>query len=112
MRNDTRTPLAAATEHVPWADSPDDTIVRTVPLDGGTAHVEHYADRAEVTVRLDGRTVLGFILAPGEAVNLGIALASPLPDRDGATVADLFRVADHLGVEASELLRMKREVQA
>ncbi|GAB4095603.1 hypothetical protein GCM10028787_10780 [Brachybacterium horti] len=96
-------------DELPFAASDLDTIERTVPLDGGTAHVEHYADRTEVTIRLDGRTVLGFVLSPVEAFDLGNVLAQPRGCDGEATVADLFRVADHLGVEASDLLAMRRD---
>lgn len=70
-------------DDVPEADGPDDVITRTIPLDGGTAIVEHVGDRAEVTVRLGDRIVCALALSHMEAANLGRALASP----DGAVTA-------------------------
>ena len=94
MHNDTRTPA-------PIADSPEDVTTRTIPLDGGTAIVEHVEDRVELTIRLGERIICGLALSPLEAASIGRALHSP----DGATVQDLFHVADTLGVPASELMR-------
>lgn len=88
---------------VPWADSPEDVHTATVDLDGGTAVVEHTGDRVEVTVRLGDRTVLGIALTHMEAANLGRALTSP----NGATTGDLFHVADTLGVNAGEIMRLR-----
>lgn len=94
MSNDTR---------IPWADSSDDITTRTIPLDGGTAIVEHTMDHVEVTIRLGSRTVFGIQLSHLEASALGMAIARP----DGVAVPDLFNMADALGVEASDLLRMR-----
>lgn len=92
-----------APDSAPWADSPEDVITRTVPLDGGTAVVEHAEDRVELTIRLGDRTVIGLALSHMEAANLGRAIASP----DGATTGDLFHVADTLGVDASDIMRLQ-----
>lgn len=100
-------PATTPDDSIPWADSVDDAIEWTVSLDGGTAHVDHYTDRVEITVRL-GKSVHGLVLSPGEAFDLGNVLAQPRGCDGEATVADLFRVADHLGVEASELLAMRQ----
>ena len=96
---DAETPWA----DVPEADGPDDVITRTIPLDGGTAIVEHVEDRVEVTIRLGGRSVLGIALSHMEAANLGRAIASP----GGATTGDLFHVADTLGVNAGDIMRLR-----
>ena len=90
-------------DDVPEADGPDDVITRTIPLDGGHAIIEHVADRVEVTIRLGDRTVVGLALSHMEAANLGRALASP----EGATTGDLFHVADTLGVNAGEIMRLR-----
>ena len=87
----------------PWADSPEDITTRTIDLDGGTAVVEHTGDRVEVTIRLGNRSVLGIALSHMEAANLGRAIASP----DGATTGDLFHVADTLGVNAGDIMRLR-----
>lgn len=95
------TPLPAV--ETPEADSPEDVLTRTIPLDGGAAVVEHAEDRVEVTIRLGGRTVLGIALSHMEAANLGRAIASPA----GATTGDLFHLADELGVDAAEIMRLQ-----
>lgn len=95
-------PMHAA-DDVPEADGPDDVITRTIPLDGGHAIIEHAEDRVEVTIRLGDRTVIGLALSHMEASNLGRALASP----DGATTGDLFHVADTLGIDASDIMRLQ-----
>ena len=92
-----------AHDTAPWADSPEDVITRTVQLDGGAAVVEHAEDRVEVTIRLGGRTVLGIALSHMEAANLGRAIASPA----GATTGDLFHLADELGIDASDIMRLQ-----
>ena len=94
---------AAELDAIPEADSPEDVITRTIPLDGGAAIVEHTEDRIEVTIRLGGRSVLGIALSHMEAANLGRALASP----EGATTGDLFHLADELGVNAAEIMRLR-----
>src|SRR5699024_7185865 len=94
---------ATELDAIPEADSPEDVITRTIPLDGGTAIVEHVEDRVEVTIRLGGRYVLGIALSHMEAANLGRAIASP----DGATTGDLFHVADPLGVDAGDIVRLQ-----
>lgn len=93
---------------IPWADSPEDVDAHQenstrVALDGGHADVDVFSDRIEVTIRLGGRTVLGIALSHMEAANLGRALASP----DGATTGDLFHVADTLGIDASDIMRLQ-----
>ncbi|MCT1653672.1 hypothetical protein [Brachybacterium muris] len=95
-------------DNVPWADSPEDVHTATVDLDGGTAVVEHTGDRVELTIRLGDRTVLGIALTHMEAANLGRALTSP----DGATTGDLFHVADTLGVDAGDILRLRETAHA
>ena len=100
FRDMTPTELAA---HMPSAETPEDVITRTIPLDGGAAVVEHAEDRVEVTIRLGDRTVLGIALSHMEAANLGRAISSP----DGATTGDLFHVADTLGVNASDIMRLR-----
>ena len=95
MHNDTRTPA-------PIADSPEDVTTRTIPLDGGTAIVEHVEDRVELTIRLGERIICGLALSPLEAAAIGRALHSP----DGATTGDLFHVADTLGVNAGDIMRL------
>lgn len=105
---------AAKVETSPLADSPEDVDVihehhSRVALDGGHADVDVFSDRIEVTVRLGDRTVLGLALSHMEAANLGRAIASP----DGATTGDLWHLADTLGVDAGDILRLqKREVAA
>ena len=94
MHNDTRTPA-------PVADSPEDVITRTIPLDGGTAVVEHVGERVEVTIRLGDRIVAALALSHAEADMLGMAIARPA----GPTTGDLFRVADAMHADASTLAR-------
>ena len=93
---DTRTPA-------PIADSPEDVTTRTIPLDGGTAIVEHVADRVELTIRLHDRIVCGLALTALEAGEIGRAMASP----DGATTGDLYHLADTLGVNAGDIMRLR-----
>ena len=81
MHNDTATPE-------PIADSPEDVTTRTIPLDGGTAIVEHVKDRVELTIRLHDRIICGLALSPLEAAAIGRALHSP----DGATTGDLLHL--------------------
>ena len=86
--------------------SPDDVIQENstrVALDGGHADVDVFSDRVEVTIRLGGRSVLGIALSHMEAANLGRAIASPA----GATTGDLFHVADTLGVNAGDIMRLR-----
>lgn len=94
MHNDTATPA-------PVADSPEDVHTRTVPLDGGTAVVEHVGDRVEVTIRLGARIVAALALSRAEASALGMAVARP----GGAVLDDLFAVADAMHADASTLAR-------
>ena len=101
MHNDTRTPA-------PIADSPEDVTTRTIPLDGGTAIVEHVEDRVELTIRLGERIVCGLALTALEAAAIGRALHSP----DGATTGDLFHLADALGVNAGDILRLREAAHA
>ena len=104
MHNDTRTPA-------PIADSLEDVTREghaRVALDGGHADVDVFADRVEVTIRLGDRTVLGIALSHMEAANLGRAIASP----DGATTGDLFHLADTLGVDAGDILRLRETAHA
>lgn len=105
FRDMSPTELAAhlPSAETPEADSPEDVITRTIPLDGGAAVVEHAEDRVEVTIRLGDRTVIGLALSHMEAANLGRALASP----DGATTGDLFHLADELGVNAGDIMRLR-----
>lgn len=100
---------AAKFETTPLADSPEDVDVihedhSRVALDGGHADVDVFSDRIEVTVRLGDRTVLGLALSHMEAANLGRAIASP----DGATTGDLWHLADALGVDAGDILRLQK----
>ncbi|MGP5671422.1 hypothetical protein [Brachybacterium alimentarium] len=83
MSNDTR---------IPWADSSDDITTRTIPLDGGTAIVEHTMDHVEVTIRLGQRIAAALVLSPTEADALGMALARP----GGFTVGDYWDMCDQL----------------
>lgn len=101
-------PIDAADFDAPWADSPEDVdegreSSTRVALDGGHADVDVFEDRVEVTIRLGGRSVLGIALSHMEAANLGRAIASP----DGATTGDPFHVADTLGVNAGDVLRLR-----
>ena len=57
------------------ADSPEDVTTRTIPLDGGTAIVEHVENRVEVTIRLHDRIVCALALSRAEASALGMAVA-------------------------------------
>ena len=100
---------AATLDEVPVADSPEDVTTRTIPLDGGTAIVEHVEDRVELTIRLHDRIICGLALSPLEAAAIGRALHSP----DGATTGDLWHLADTLGVNAGDIMRLqKREATA
>lgn len=99
---------AAKIDATPLADSPGDADVyqensTRVALDGGHADVDVFTDRIEVTIRLGGRSVLGIALSHMEAANLGRAIASP----DGATTGDLFHLADTLGVNAGDIMRLR-----
>lgn len=99
---------AAKIDATPLADSPGDADVyqensTRVALDGGHADVDVFTDRVEVTIRLGDRTVLGIALSHMEAANLGRAIASP----DGATTGDLFHLADTLGVNAGDIMRLR-----
>src|SRR5699024_3857686 len=67
---DTRTPA-------PIADSPEDVLTRTIPLDGGTAIVEHVEDRVEVTIRIGARIVAALALSHAQADMRGMAIACP-----------------------------------
>ena len=96
------------TTAIPEADSPEDVDApqessTRVALDGGHADVDVFADRVEVTIRLGGRSVLGIALSHMEAANLGRAIATP----DGATTGDLFHLADELGVNAADIMRLR-----
>ena len=77
-------PIAGSTE--------EDVTTRTIPLDGGTAIVEHVDGRAEVTIRLGGRIVCGLALSEREADEIGMALARP----GGFTVGDYWDMRDVL----------------
>lgn len=77
---------------VPFADSSDDITTRTIPLDGGTAIVEHTMDHVEVTIRLGQRIAAALVLSPTEADALGMALARP----GGFTVGDYWDMCDQL----------------
>ena len=90
------------------ADSPEDITTRTIPLDDGTAIVEHVEDRVELTIRLGERIVCGLALSPLEAAAIGRALHSP----GGATTGDLFLVADALGVDAGDIMRLRETAHA
>src|SRR5699024_3797948 len=94
-------PMNMLAESVPWADSPDDITTRTIPLDGGTALVEHVGDHVEVTIRLGDRIVAALALSLAEASTLGMAVARP----EGPTMDDLFAVADAMHADASTLAR-------
>ena len=99
---------SSALDSTPLADSPGDVDApqessTRVALDGGHADVDVLSDRVEVTIRLGGRSVLGIALSHMEAANLGRAIASP----DGATTGDLFHVADTLGVNAGDIMRLQ-----
>lgn len=100
MRNDTATPA-------PVADSPEDVHARAVPLDGGTAVVEHVGDRVEVTIRLGARIVAALALSRAEASALGMAVARP----GGAVLDDLFAVADAMHADAFTLARARGTAQ-
>src|SRR5690625_4741317 len=82
-------------------DEDEDVHTRTVPLDGGTAIVEHVGDRVEVTIRLGARIVAALALSRAEASALGMAVARP----GGAVLDDLFAVADAMNADASTLAR-------
>ena len=101
MHNDTRPPA-------PIADSPEDVTTRTIPLDGGTAIVEHVENRVELTIRLGERIVCGLALTALEAAAIGRALHSP----DGATTGDLLHLADTLGVNAGDIMRLSGTTEA
>ena len=93
---------------IPWEDTAADVDARQesstrVALDGGHADVDVFSDRVEVTIRLGGRSVLGIALSHMEAANLGRAISSPA----GATTGDLFHVADTLGVNAGDIMRLR-----
>lgn len=77
---------------VPVADSPEDVVTRTIPLDGGHAIVEHVEGRVELTVKLHDRIVCGLALSPAEAEQIGNALARP----DGFTLDDYLTMRDQL----------------
>lgn len=100
---------AAKIDGTTLADSPEDVDVvheshARVALDGGHADVDVFSDRIEVTIRLGGRSVYGIALSHVEAANLGRAIASP----DGATTGDLFHLADTLGVDAGDIMRLRK----
>ena len=100
-----------ASDDNPEADSRDDVVHESharVALDGGHADVDVFTDRIEVTVRLGDRTVLGIALSHVEAANLGRAISSPT----GATTGDLFHLADTLGVNAGDILRLRETAHA
>lgn len=88
-------------EEVPFADTPEDITTRTIPLDDGTAVIEHVGERVEMTVKLGDRLACALILSPAEAEQIGLALARP----HGPTVADLHRLADSFDVNASDMIR-------
>lgn len=96
------TGAAVAARHAIPEDVAHENHAR-IALDGGHADVDVFEDRIEVTVRLGDRTVLGLALSHMEAANLGRAIASP----DGATTGDLFHLADTLGVDASDIMRLR-----
>lgn len=76
----------------PWADSTEDVTTRTIPLEGGTAIVEHVDNRAEVTIRLGDRIICAVALSTSEAEQLGMALARP----GGWTVGDYWDIHEQL----------------
>ena len=100
--------LADTSAPAPIADSPGDVATRTIPLDGGTAIVEHVEDRVEVTIRLGARIVAALALSRAEASALGMAVARP----EGPTLDDLFAVADAMHADASTLARARGTAQA
>src|SRR5699024_5154086 len=100
LTNTSTTPLTTH-EDVPVADSPGDVTTRTIPIDGGTAIVEHVEDRVEVTIRLGARIVAALALSRAEASALGMAGARP----GGAVLDDLFADADAMHADASTLAR-------
>lgn len=77
-------------DDVPIADSPEDVTTRTIPLDGGTAIVEHVDGRVEVSIRLGDRIVAALALSPGEADVIGQALSRP----HGPTADDYWLMMD------------------
>lgn len=76
----------------PWADTAEDVTTRTIPLEGGTAIVEHVDNRAEVTIRLGDRIICAVALSTSEAQQIGMALARP----GGWTVGDYWDIHDQL----------------
>ncbi|MGP4916811.1 hypothetical protein ACTXJ9_14045 [Brachybacterium tyrofermentans] len=86
-----------AVDTAPWADGEDDTTVRTVPMDGGSAHVEHFPDgHAELVVRIGTRVAAAMILSKTEAEQIGWTLCRP----EGYTVTDAFNIHERLYPEA------------
>ena len=85
----------SALDSTPVAGSPGDHAVatRAVNLDGdGVAYVEHIDGRVELTVKMRGRIQAALILSPGEAGQIGMALARP----DGFTLDDYLTMRDQL----------------
>lgn len=85
-------------------DSPEDHAVatRAVNLDGdGVAYVEHIDGRVELTVKMRGRIQAALILSPGEAGQIGMALARP----GGPVLDDFFAVADAMRADPATVAR-------
>lgn len=74
-------------------DEDEDVHTRTVPLDGGTAIVEHVEGRAELTIRLGDRIACALVLSEREADEIGMTLARP----GGFTLGDYLDIRDQLG---------------
>src|SRR5699024_9095070 len=95
----TNTSTAPLTTHedVPVADSSEDVLTRTVPLDGGTAVVEHVGDRVEVTVRIGHRLTAALVLSHDEASALGAAI------REGQAAGEIARRGQRTSDSGSEV---------
>ena len=70
IHNATCTPLTSAT-------GTDGTLERTVNLDGGTAHVDHYTGRVEITVRLGKNRFTDSSSPPARHLTWGTRSPSP-----------------------------------
>ena len=95
---------SSALDSTPVADSPEDHAVatRAVNLDGdGVAYVEHIDGRVELTVKMRGRIQTALILSPGEAGQIGMALARPC----GPVLDDFFAVADAMRADPATVAR-------
>lgn len=93
MHDSTNTSTDTLTTH-------EDVTTRTIPLDGGTAIVEHLDERVEVTIRLGSRIVAALALSTSEADALGMAVARP----EGLTLTDYWAMTDTLGVDPAHVL--------